>query len=261
MPSQVPDEQLAQAVLRSAKDGVYPDSEEVITAEVPPTTLPILLQLLDKAREEVKINIRELSRGTAPDIDGWISQAKQLQGDIEESRASARGIVRQSEVGKSLEDQVDDASSKVDLLKGEVSFNETLAETLGRIQRIHQLLHSVQEAALGDRLVDAIVWLENAQKEIGMLRAFENTRIATVLKGKAADLHKAIVETIDDCWNALISMDQSTGRIKIKHEIQRASLVDVHTIVMALTKLGLVNSRINELYQGFDKIILAPRLT
>ncbi len=55
MPSQVPDEQLAQAVLQSAKDGVYPESEEVITADVPATTLPVLLELLDKAREEVKV--------------------------------------------------------------------------------------------------------------------------------------------------------------------------------------------------------------
>lgn len=173
----------------------------------------------------LKVNIRELSRGTAPDIDGWISQAKQLQGDIEGSRAAAREIVRQSEAGKSLEDQVNDASSKVDLLKGEVSFNETLAETLEHIARVHQLLNSVQEAALGDRLVDAIVWLEKAQIEIGMLRAFENTRIATVFKGKATDLYKAIVETMDDCWNAMIRMDQSTGRIEIKHEIQSRAIL------------------------------------
>ena len=35
----------------------------------------------------------------------------------------------------------------------------------------------------------------------------------------------------------------------------------MHTIVVALTKLGLLNTKINDLFQGFDKIILAPRLT
>lgn len=291
---QVTDEQLGEAVLQSAKDGLYPDSEEVISANIPATALPVLLQYLNDAREEVKVrthlnqlfgcdlrkplqsDIRERSRGTAPDIDGWISQAKQLQADIEESRASARQIVRQSEAEKSLEGQVNDASSKVDLLKGEVFFNETLAETLEQIERIHQLLYSVQEATLGDRLLDAIVWLEKAQEEIGMLRTFENTRVVKILRGKATDIHGAIVETIDDCWKALLRMDTSTGRVTIKHEIQSkiipvlhgletnytvgATLVDVHAIVMALTKLGLLKTKINELYHGFDKVILAPRM-
>ena len=242
MPPQIPDEQLGQAVLESARDGVYPASEEVISADVPATALPVLLRLLDEAREEVKvrrtsvqlscwylpqnlqIEIIEQSRGTAPDIDGWISQAKQLQAEIESSRALAREIVRQSNAGNSLEDRVSDASSKVDLLKGEVAFNETLVKTLEQIQRIHQLLYSVQEAALQDRLVDAIVWLERAQKEIGLLRTFNDTRIAAILKGKAAELSKAITETIEECWNGLIQTDRLAQRVTIKHETQSRAI-------------------------------------
>ena len=149
----------------------------------------------------MQADIRERSRETAPDVDGWISQAKHLQAEIEESRALAREIVRQSDAGKTLDDRVGDASSKVDLLKGEVMFNETLVKTLEHIQRIHHLLNSVQEAALGDRLVDAIVLLEKAQEEIGLLRSYENTTISTILKGKAAELNKAVIETIEECWN------------------------------------------------------------
>ena len=159
-------------------------------------------------------------------MDVWISQAKQLQVEIEESRALARDIVRQSDAGKTLDDQVADASSKVDLLKGEVIFNETLVKTLEHIQRIRGLLNSVQEAALGDRLVDAIEWLEKAQEDICLLRSFDNTTIATILKGKATELNKAIVETIEECWNDLIQMDRSTGRVTIKNEVQsRQSLI------------------------------------
>lgn len=172
----------------------------------------------------MQADIRERSRETAPDVDGWISQAKQLQAEIEESRALAREIVRQSDAGKALDDRVGDASSTVDLLKGEVTFNETLVKTLEHIQRIQQMLNSVQEAALGDRLVDAIVRLEKAQEQIGLLRSFENTTIATLLKGKAAELHKAIVETIEECWNDLIQMDRSTGRISIKNEVQSRAI-------------------------------------
>lgn len=175
----------------------------------------------------MQADIRERSRDTALDVDGWISQAKQLQVEIEESRVLAREIVRQSDAGKALEDGVGDASSKVDLLKGEVIFNETLVKTLEQIQRIHQLLNSVQEAALRDRLVDAIDWLRKAKEEIGLLRSFENTTIATTLKGKATELNKAITETIEECWNDLIQIDRSTGSISIKHEVQSRVIPEV----------------------------------
>lgn len=56
MPSQVSDEQLGQAILNSAKDGSYPASEEVISADVPASALPVALQLLRDAREEVKVS-------------------------------------------------------------------------------------------------------------------------------------------------------------------------------------------------------------
>ncbi len=257
MPSRVSDEQLGQAILNSAKDGLYPTSEEVITADVSASALPVALQLLRDAREEVKVgipyqtnsnimpshlqwilqaDIRERSRETAPDVDGWISQAKLLQADIEESRALAREIVRQSDEGNDLEDRVGDASSKVDLLKAEVIFNETLVKTIEQIQRIDQSLNSVQEAALGDRLVDAIEWLRKAQEEIGLLRSFENTTISTILKGKATELNKAITETIEECWNDLIQMDRSTGRISIKHEVQSKAIPrDVYNVALSGT--------------------------
>ncbi len=179
--------------------------------------------------------MRERSRGTAPDIDGWISQAKHLQAEIEESRALARDIVRQSDAGNALEDNVNDASSKVDLLRAEVTFNEMLVKTLEQIQNIHHLLHSVQEAAVGDRLVEAIDQLERAQKEIGLLRSFDNTGIARILKGKVTELSNAITETIEDCWNGLVQIDQSSRRITIKHEVQRRAILeslDVTLIMM-----------------------------
>ncbi len=55
MPSKIADEELGQAVLQSVRDGSYPSSEELISADVPPTALPVVLQLLDHAREEVKV--------------------------------------------------------------------------------------------------------------------------------------------------------------------------------------------------------------
>ena len=55
MPSAVSDCHYAQAVLDSVQNGSYPESEEVIAAELPPKAIPSVLKLLAQARNEVKV--------------------------------------------------------------------------------------------------------------------------------------------------------------------------------------------------------------
>lgn len=46
---------LKEAIVRSVDKGVYPDSEDVSSAELVPGVLPDLLADLQKARDEVKV--------------------------------------------------------------------------------------------------------------------------------------------------------------------------------------------------------------
>lgn len=55
MPSQISERQYGQAVLNSVQNGIYPESEEIVAAEVPPSALPAILKLVDQAREDVKV--------------------------------------------------------------------------------------------------------------------------------------------------------------------------------------------------------------
>lgn len=119
--------------------------------------------------------------------------------------------------------------------------------------------------------------MNKAEGEIKLLQSFAHTRIAGVLRAKTTQLKDAVVETIGECWNALIELDQLAGRITIRHEIQSrislasitkvalivigASLIDVHTIVTSLAELNLLESKIDELCLGFSRIILTPRLS
>ena len=239
MPSQISHDAFGQALLHSIQDGGYPEAEEVVSAELPSSALPMVLELLTQARVDVKVrggskylidltdtytlqaSIRELSRDTAPDINGWISQAKQLRDDIEASRITGEEIVRQAQDGEQLQASVQDAGSKVNLLNGEVIFNEMLAETLAQIQTIKHTLTSVQEAALNDRLVESVGLLENAENELQMLRSRDHARIAEILRAKALDLRKGVIETLTECWNALVRVDVNSQTINISHEIQR----------------------------------------
>ena len=55
MPSQITSQQYGQAVLDHVQNGTYPDSEEVISAELPPWALLDTKKLIDQAKEDVKV--------------------------------------------------------------------------------------------------------------------------------------------------------------------------------------------------------------
>lgn len=55
MPSRITPQQYGQAVLEHVQTGAYPESEEVISAEFPPSALPEVVRLIEQAREDVKV--------------------------------------------------------------------------------------------------------------------------------------------------------------------------------------------------------------
>ena len=55
MSSVVPDHSYGQALLGNVQNGNYPESEEVISAELPPAALVSILELLKQARSDVKV--------------------------------------------------------------------------------------------------------------------------------------------------------------------------------------------------------------
>lgn len=61
MPSRIPSHQYGQAVLDHVQTGAYPESEEVIAAELPPSALPEVSKLIQQAREDVKVRIPQRS--------------------------------------------------------------------------------------------------------------------------------------------------------------------------------------------------------
>jgi centromere/kinetochore protein ZW10 len=57
MPSKISEKELGDAIIQSVEHGVYPESEDVASAELPPTALPNLLEAIGKARENVKVRV------------------------------------------------------------------------------------------------------------------------------------------------------------------------------------------------------------
>ena len=159
-----------------------------------------------------------MSRISAPDIDGWVSQAKQLRADIDSSQKLAQEIVALADESHKLQEQVDDAAGKVDLLKGEVDFNEHLVGTLQQVHDLRHTLGNAQQAALANELPDAIAFLKKADRELSELQGCENTRLAGLIRAKVADLHQTVAETLTEQWNTLIPVDTERSMISIKKE-------------------------------------------
>ena len=56
MPSQISHREYADAVLNSVGNGAFPQSEKVISGVFPPTALTTILNLIDEARDNVKVS-------------------------------------------------------------------------------------------------------------------------------------------------------------------------------------------------------------
>ena len=62
MPSRIAEDRLSEAVLQFVQESAYPEDEDVVSAELPPSALTSLSKLLDQARIDVKVSEREEER-------------------------------------------------------------------------------------------------------------------------------------------------------------------------------------------------------
>jgi hypothetical protein len=119
-----------------------------------------------------------------------------------------------------LQEELKDATNKLELLTGELWFNKTLTATLEQICAIQKSLDQVQEDTLSDHYVEAIDKLNKADGDVARLQSIENTAVVGLLRDRASGLKRAIVENVGNCWDALIQLNPSEGRITIRNEYQ-----------------------------------------
>ncbi|KAI6881909.1 hypothetical protein KC360_g6283 [Hortaea werneckii] len=244
------------AVLSYINNGAYPDSDEVASASLDSSTLGNLLQSLKQAQDEVKKDIRSLSKDTAPDIDDWISKAKSLQQDILRSRDTARQIVAEHEAGRELKAKVQDKATQVRLLEKEVAFEDTLGGTLEHIRYANGVLQSVQNEAVGGDLTKALSKLETAQESIDGLESVKETKAFGLLQGRAKHLRDGLKETATAKWNGAIAIKD--GKVTITNT---ASPISLEGIAKSAQGLAIFDGFLQKLSKDLERDILKPRMT
>lgn len=204
--------------------------------------------------------VRKVSRDAASDVDEWISQARKLQDDMKRSRETSKEILQHAEEGKANTARVQDAASKVGLLNNEIAYNESLARVIEQLRDISTLLDSAQDAAVRGHVMYAIERLEDVDGAFKSLGRFGNTRVVAVLKGKEAQMRKAIIDVLTESWSGLLDVDAVNNKVSLKDTIERQTTIDINAVVEQLKKLGLLDKFVTQFNRDFDKAILSRRL-
>ncbi|KAL1965664.1 hypothetical protein VTN77DRAFT_5341 [Rasamsonia byssochlamydoides] len=244
MPSTVSEDQLCESVLDFVTKGAYPDSEDVVASEFPASALPEALHRISKAREQAEKEISSLSEQTASDVDGWISQARQLHADIERSRETAREIVAQHEKTKPLQLKIEDASRKVHLLQTEIAFNEAVTESLEQIQEFRHRLDAGHKAVEEGRITDAIESLEDSEKAIETIKFSGNGNLTSILSENISALRNSIIEFLRIRWACEVRIDKDKGELYISDRTDTS----LERTIESLSRLNMLDA-VNKTFQ------------
>ena len=133
--------------------------------------------------------------------------------------------MEQARQGEHLEEQLNDAASKVHLLNGEMAFNKNLAATLERLQAMQRTLDLIQRAALDNRLLEAVDLLCQVDGDLESMSISRTTRVAGVLLAKIADLRSHVIEGLTTYWNSYVNADASTSSVKITQRSESESML------------------------------------
>ena len=131
--------------------------------------------------------------------------------------------MEQAEQGEAFEEKVNDATSKVQLLNGELAFNSSLRARLENVQAIQRTLDLVQQAIVNGRPLEAVDLVIQAEGKIGSELAPRSTRVASILGAKVDDLRNDMVEKLTDCWKAYVCVNPARSSIKISRSLDGTS--------------------------------------
>lgn len=120
-----------------------------------------------------------------------------------------------------LRGQVKDAANKVALLEGELAFTKTLISVFERIDKLRQVIASIERAILEDQIVDLSDSLVQASTELDDIRAQHNTCVVEVLKAKLIGLREEAERSLLFCWNTLLRIEVSSSSVSAQQAIQR----------------------------------------
>ena len=137
--------------------------------------------------------------------------------------------MNQAQQSEKLQNQVDDAAQKVELLHSEVEFSQSIIETLEKIRGLRQVLERGQRAVQLESLGEAVDLLLIAERDLKTLPASQITKVAGLLSASVTGFRHDLVEQLTRCWKDFFQTDLTTATFSVRHRTQRRQLAKVGT--------------------------------
>ena len=255
--------EVAEALLCSARDGGYPESESVLVADLHSSSLGPIIKEVIVARHKVEKEICGISRDSSSDVDGWIAQARQLQRDITESRGIARKVVEEHEKGRALAAAKQDAKAKVDLLLQEERFSTQVSTALAELNDYKQRLDDVQ-SKLGDaNLLESTTELQDLRALISQL---SNSHAQRILQDRLEELRVIAHTRLEGHIDRLFCFGRDGRRTWLQvnsmlYDVADNSPIDADSTMEACRKLDAADMTVKTLSQKISRYLCQPLLS
>jgi protein transport protein DSL1/ZW10 len=210
---------LATDLVQPIREGTFPSSPDVLTAEVDSTVIASLLESIQSARAELSAEIREVGKPFAAGVDDWIAKAKKVQADIAQCRQDAQDIVREHDRLNQTRAEAAEHKRKAGLLSNEISFNASLQDQLQGISTVYQRLKAAENMLADDNLLELATVLREIQDQTSRL---QGPRARTVIAEYSKDLHTRTRRRLEDILLESVTVAHHTGQLSV--EIQASSL-------------------------------------
>ncbi|KAF3315341.1 hypothetical protein TWF173_003884 [Orbilia oligospora] len=256
----VSENEIAQAVLQ-AVDGLFPESDEVSSAELSPDSLPGVLALLQETIDGVKSEIKHIGESQRSEVATWVQEARQLHTELSQDHSSLSEIIHFESYGAKLDSRVYDLSSQKKLLGAEIFFNEELVLLLSNLKELQDAVGSAQSSLEEGALDTACRWFEDATSLFQKVSTFDQVLAVGLAKENIRLLREDISGKVESCWAELITSNPSDSSITIQSSVSVGlGSVNGERLVQTLERLGILKERLDRLHYRITTILVFPRL-
>ncbi|KAL3418199.1 is centromere binding protein at prophase [Phlyctema vagabunda] len=249
---------LGSTLVKFARDGSFPDSEDVSATRTETSSLAAALEVLKEAKEDLEKDIRLISRDQPPEVDSWIQQAQGIQDDINKTKSLASQIVRDADAGDDKLEALEHSRHHVEFLTKETLFNNQLWETLKAIKRANDLMDEAEVIASEKHILGSLHKLTEAGNAILAIKIDHSIRAKTLLRSRLTDLSESVHENFMAVWASLVSVNFDRGFIEI-HQVLDHDRMTIDEAVIGLELFGEVVSAAEKFWQQLDDAVLKPR--
>lgn len=258
MTTTTPNSAAGKAIVDFATHGTFPDDDEISTSYVEGNVLASALQAVQTARQELEDQIKSISRESAPEVDAWVLNARQLQDDIENTKVHSARIAREGNEGEVLYKTVRDDEIYVGFLQKEIGYSEQLGRALRGIREVKQMLDDAENKGHGGQILEALNLLAEAWEVIGDIPAHEVTTPMSLLNTRSFRLKEMIHDTFNNAWGKLVNFNQEAGCLTV-NDVTHGG-IDMAQAMTVIEAYKERDHRLHKLYEQLDEVIIKPRV-